>query len=73
MRTNAEIGAECQAVASRTVRAVTLKFVRLGLLERAYVFPGHKFRVAEKAQQRNQGYLDRLYFAADVFGVALSA
>lgn len=70
-KTNKELAAECQAVAPRTVRAMTFKFVHLGILDQAEVFPGHKYRLSEKAEKRNRGYVDRLRQVADVFGVAL--
>ena len=68
---NREIASACKDVADRTVRAMTLKFVQLGLVEQAEVFPGHRYRVCPKANKRNRGYVDRLKHAADVFGVAL--
>lgn len=71
-KTNTEIAADCVSVAPRTVRAVTLKFVKLGILDQAEVFPAHKFRLAAKAAKRNRGYVDRLRTAADVFGINLS-
>lgn len=72
-RTNAELAAACRNVAPRTVRAMTLKFVRLGLVDQAEVFPAYKFRLAEKAAKRNRGYIDRLHHAAEVFGISLEA
>lgn len=70
-KSNAELAADCLDVAARTVRSVTLKFVRLGLIDQAEVFPAHKFRLATKAEKRNRGYVDRLRNAAEVFGVTL--
>lgn len=70
-QTNTDIAAACQAVAPRTVRAVTLKLVQLGVLDQAEVFPAHRFRLASKAAKRNRGYVDRLHRAAEVFGVQL--
>lgn len=71
-KTNRELAAECQAVAPRTVRAMTFKFVHLGILDQAEVFPGHKYRLADKAAKRNRGYVDRLRRVAEVFGVVLT-
>lgn len=68
-KTNHELARDCHDVAPRTVRAMTSKFVRLGLLDQAEVFPAHKFRLSEKAGKRNHGYLDRLKHVAEVFGV----
>lgn len=70
-KTNAELAAECRDVSPRTVRAMTLKFVRLGLLDQAELFPAHKFRLSAQAAKRNRGYSDRLKQAADVFGVTI--
>jgi hypothetical protein len=66
--TNKEIAALVSGVAPRTVRAKTIKLVMLGLLDQAEVFPAHKYRVAEKARQRNASYVLRLEGAAEVFG-----
>lgn len=67
--TNKELAAECKAVAERTVRATTMKLVKLGVVDQAEVFPAHRFRLAAKAEKRNRGYVDRLLKAAEVFGV----
>jgi DNA-binding IclR family transcriptional regulator len=60
------------AVAPRTARAHALKLVRLGVAEQAEVFPGHRYRISEFADQRSRGYADRLRRAADVLGVTLT-
>ena len=70
-QTNADIAQKCSGVAPRTVRAMTMKFVHLGILDQAEVFPAHRFRLAEKASKRNRGYLDRLAREATVFGVSM--
>ena len=70
-KTNTELADECSGVAPRTVRAMTLKFVKLGLVDQAEVFPAHKFKLADKADKRNRGYADRLRRAAEVFGIDL--
>ena len=54
-------------VARRTSRHHLLKLTQLGLVECADVFPGHRYRIAEKADKRNGGYLRRLEFAVSVF------
>lgn len=72
-QTNAEIANACSGVAPRTVRAMTLKFVKLGIVDQAEVFPAHRFRLSIKADKRNRGYVDRLRRTAEVFGIALSA
>lgn len=64
--TNKEI-ADAAKVAGRTARMHTLRFVRLGLLEQAEVFPAHRYRWSEKAEKRNVAYSQRLYRAAEVF------
>ena len=70
-RTSREVGELLAGkVGDRTVRAHLLALVRLGLVEQAEVFPGHRYRLAEKAKQRNGGYLARLERAAEVFGIA---
>lgn len=70
--TNRDIQSRCDGVAARTVRATTLRLVRLGVLDQAEVFPAHRYRLAPKADKRNRGYFDRLTRAAEVFGVPLT-
>lgn len=69
--TNHDIHALAVGVAPRTIRHLTLKLVRLGIVEQAEVFPGHRYRLSAHAKQRNRGYLDRLEATAEVFGVSL--
>jgi hypothetical protein len=69
--TNAQIAEQADSVAPRTVRAITLKLVRLGLVDQAEVFPAHRFRLSDVADKRNRGYFDRLVRAAEVFGIVL--
>lgn len=59
--------AEHATVAPRTARALTLKLVRLGILDQVEVFPAHRYRLAAKAAQRNRGYVQRLDQASKVF------
>lgn len=66
--TNADIKASIEGVSARTVRAHTLKLVRLGLIDQAEVFPAHRYRLSDKADKRNPAYTIRLEKAADVFG-----
>ena len=54
-------------VARRTSRQHLLKLTHLGLVECAEVFPGHRYRIADKADKRNGGYLRRLECAVNVF------
>lgn len=61
--------AEAAGIADRTARAHTQKLVNLGILDVAEVFPGHRFRLSEKAGKRNQAYIRRLDRAAEVFGL----
>lgn len=65
---NAEIS-DFARVAPRTVRAKTRKFVDLGLCDLAEVFPGHRYRLSQKADKRNLSYLKRLEDAVTVFGL----
>lgn len=62
--------AEASGVAARTARAHLLKLVRLGLIDQAEVFPGHRYRLSGHAMQRNRGYTDRLARAAEVLGIS---
>ena len=60
--------AEAAQVAPRTARAHCLKLVRLGVLDQAELFPQHRYRFSKLAAKRNVAYLQRLKFAAEVFG-----
>lgn len=64
--TSAEI-AEQASVAPRTARAHALKLVRANLVDQAELFPGHRYRIAPSAAQRNRGYYDRLTRATEIF------
>lgn len=68
---NREIS-QVSGVLLRTVRAHTLKLVRLGIADQAEIFPGHRYRISEYASSRNRGYLDRILRAAEVLGIDLS-
>lgn len=59
---------ETSKMNERTVRSHTLRFVRLGLVDQAEVFPAHRYRWSEKAQRRNGSYLLRLNQADAIFG-----
>lgn len=67
--TNGEIQKAVKSVAERTVRKHTKRLVDLGLLDLAEVFPAHKYRLSEKAMQRNTAYTKRLQNAVEVFSV----
>ena len=65
--TSREIAAQAK-ISPRTARAHVTKFVNLGLIDVAEVFPGHRYRWSEKADKRNAAYLKRLERAMEVFG-----
>jgi len=64
---NDEIAAATPSVAKRTVRTHTMRLAHLGILERAYVFPGHRYRMARDAA--TAPHLRSLEGAAAVFGI----
>jgi hypothetical protein len=70
--TNAEI-AKAAGVARRTARLHTQRYAELGLIERAAVFPGHRFRWSIEAERRNADYVGRLRHALDVFATRSTA
>jgi Phenylacetic acid-responsive transcriptional repressor len=51
----------------RTVRAHTLRLVRSGVLDQAELFPAHRYRLSQKADKRNKGYMQRLLEADTIF------
>ena len=60
--------AEATGVAPRTARAHALKLVRLGIVDQAEVFPGHRYRWSAYEKQ-DAAYLQRLVNAAEALGV----
>ncbi len=51
----------------RTVRAHTLRLVKLGMLDQAELFPRHRYRMSAKAGLRNKAYMQRLDEADEIF------
>lgn len=66
--TNREI-AKAAGVADRTARAKTIRMVRLGILDQAELYPGHRYQLSKKADKRNGGYVQRLEQAIKIFGL----
>lgn len=67
-KTNKELSEETK-IPNRTVTFKTKKFVDLGICDLAEVFPGHRYRLADKASKRNSSYMKRLEQAQQVFGL----
>lgn len=61
--------AERADVAPITARQHLVRFVRAGLIERANVFPGYRYRSAQNGNAHEHPYLKRLNDAASVFGL----
>lgn len=55
------------AVSPRATHNNLLRLVKLGLLDQAELYPGHRYRFSEKAAQRNLAYLQRLETACSIF------
>lgn len=54
---------EVAAVAAVSLRNASLhlsRFVKLGICDQAEVYPGHRYRLSEKADKRNIAYMQRL-------------
>ena len=66
--TNKEIATEA-SVANRTASFKTKKFVDLGICDIAEVYPGHRYRLSQKADKRNTAYMKRLEEAVSIFGL----
>lgn len=60
--------ASAAKVSDRTARHHALRLVKLGIFDQAEVFPGHRYRFADKADKRNAAYMNRLAAAADALG-----
>lgn len=54
---------------ARTTRSHTLRFVKLGIIDQAELFPAHRYRLSTKADKRNKSYLQRIEEANAIFGV----
>ena len=54
-------------VAERTARSHAFRLVRMGILDEARVFPGHRYRLADKTDQQNSDYLQQLEETCKVF------
>lgn len=63
---NHELSRFASGVSPRTIRAHVLSMVKLGMVEQMAVFPGHRYRLAEKADKR---LVRRFDAAAEVFGL----
>jgi DNA-binding transcriptional ArsR family regulator len=61
--------AEASNVAPRTARAHVACLVALGVLDKASVFPGIRYRLSDRAKHRNHAFVRRLEEARSVFGV----
>lgn len=57
------------SIARRTANAHLIKLVKLNVVDVAEVFPAHRYRLAEKAEKRNAGYMTRISRALEVFGL----
>ncbi len=66
--TNHDI-AELVGISERTVRLHSRRFVTLGLLDLAEVFPAHRFRWSSKDSRRNKSYVLRIEHAVEAFGL----
>lgn len=61
--------AKAAGIAPRTGRAYALKFVRLGMLDHAEVWPAHRYRWSGTAAKRNNTYIRRLEQADAIFAM----
>lgn len=64
--TTAQI-AEGSGVCKRTVRHHTLRFVAIGIFEKADVSPGHRYRVTAESEATNPALVGRLEAARAIF------
>lgn len=56
-------------IAERSARQYAKRFVDLGIIDQAEVFPGHRYRLSPMASKRNTGYLKRQEAACEVFAL----
>lgn len=60
--------ADAANVKPRTARSHLIRLVRLGIVDQAEVFPGHRYRMSSLAEKRNKAFMQRMAKAAEVFG-----
>ena len=60
--------AEKAKIAARTASLHLKRLSDLGIVDVAEVYPGHRYRLSNKADKRNSGYLNRLKQACEIFG-----
>jgi DNA-binding IclR family transcriptional regulator len=58
--------AQKSGVVPRTTRAHLVRFVELGIVEQAEVYPGPRYRWSERACRRNAEYISRIEAAKAV-------
>jgi hypothetical protein len=61
--------AKRSGVARRTASMHASRLVSLGVFDLRELFPGHRFRIAAKAEKRNKAHILRLDEAVSVFGL----
>lgn len=54
-------------ISLRNASLHTQTLVKLGILDQAEVFPGHRYRYSAKATKRNLAYVQRLEEATEIF------
>lgn len=64
--------AQKTGVSLRRVGFHTNNLVQLGILDQAEVYPGHRFKISNRADKRNTGYLRRLVQAGEIFSAVAS-
>jgi DNA-binding transcriptional ArsR family regulator len=65
-QTNKEISAAL-GMSLRNASLHTHRLVGMGICDQVEVFPGHRYRLSDKASKRNLAYLRRLEQAMEVF------
>lgn len=68
--TNKQISELSDSIPGRTVRLHVKRFVDLGLVDQAELFPSHRYKWSSKAEKRNKSYFLRLKNAVDIFGIS---
>jgi Fic family protein len=58
-------------ISLRNASLHTQQLVKLGILDQAEVYPGHRYRFSSQARKRNLAYTQRLEQAVEVFQAQL--
>lgn len=63
--------ADLAGINVRTARSHASRLVQLGVADQQELFPAYRYRLSEKAKNRNLAYVQRVEQACEVFGLSV--